>query len=38
VLFSSQRTPLIYAAAGNHVDVCKVLIAAGADVNAKDDE
>jgi hypothetical protein len=31
------RTALTAAAFGNHVDVARVLIAAGADVNAKDD-
>jgi hypothetical protein len=34
----SQRTPLIYAAAGNHIQVCQALIHARGDVNAKDDE
>jgi ankyrin repeat protein len=34
----SQRTPLIYAAAGNHIEACQTLIAARADVNARDDE
>lgn len=34
----SQRTPLIYAAAGNHIHACEALIAARADVNARDDE
>jgi hypothetical protein len=38
VLFISQFTPLIWSAYEGHVEVCKLLISARADVIARDEE
>ncbi len=38
VLFISQNTPLIWSAYNGRVEVCKLLISARADVNARDNQ